>query len=118
LSLTPPELDRFRSALRAVGLAQGFSIALSPQFISGAMLAQIEGFIRVFDRVTGREAWRAAALREAPAIAHASGARSASSAPGISISRPKADFSSSASCSPRSSMRSITKRPSSGWRIR
>ena len=33
------------------------------------MLAEIAGFIRVFDQVTGGEAWQAAARREAPAIA-------------------------------------------------
>jgi hypothetical protein len=35
------------------------------------MLAEIAGFNRAFDHVTGREAWQAAAQREAPAIAQA-----------------------------------------------
>ena len=47
----------------------GFSVALAPQIVSGAMLTDIEGFIRVFDRVTGRGAWLAAALGDAPPIA-------------------------------------------------
>jgi len=50
---------------------QEFSVAPRHQTVSNAMLAEIAGFIRVFDAVTGREAWRAAALREAPAIAQA-----------------------------------------------
>ena len=50
---------------------QEFSVAPRHQTVSNAMLAEIAGFIRVFDAVTGREAWRAAALRQAPAIAQA-----------------------------------------------
>jgi len=48
---------------------EAFSVAPAHQIVSAAMLADIAGFIRVFDAVTGREAWRAAALSEAPAIA-------------------------------------------------
>jgi len=46
-----------------------FSVTPGHQIVSGAVLAEIAGFIRVFDRVTGGEAWQAAARREAPAIA-------------------------------------------------
>jgi hypothetical protein len=48
-----------------------FSVAPRHQTVDAAMLAEIAGFIRVFDAVTGREAWRAAALNDAPAIAKA-----------------------------------------------
>jgi len=47
--------------------ARGFSVAPGHQIVSGAVLAEIAGFIRVFDRVTGGEAWQAAARREAGA---------------------------------------------------
>jgi hypothetical protein len=46
-----------------------FSVAPRHQVIPGAVLAEISNFIRVFDRVTARGAWQAAALREAPSIA-------------------------------------------------
>jgi hypothetical protein len=46
-----------------------FSVALSHQLVSSATLSEIAGFIRIFDAVTGRKAWQAAALREAPEIA-------------------------------------------------
>ena len=45
-----------------------FSVVPQHQVIPSAILAEISGFIHVFDRVTTREAWQAAALREAPAI--------------------------------------------------
>ncbi len=72
LTIELDDRDRFLAALGAAGMPEtqeGFSVALAPEIVSGAMLADIEGFIRVFDTVTGREAWRAAALAEAPAIA-------------------------------------------------
>ena len=64
--------ERFFAALRTAGMPEPpgeFSVAPRHQIVSSAVLAKIAGFIRVFDAVTGREAWRAAALREAPAIA-------------------------------------------------
>jgi len=45
-----------------------FSVVPQHQVIPSAILAEIAGFIHVFDRVTTREAWQAAALCEAPAI--------------------------------------------------
>jgi hypothetical protein len=72
LILEPTGRERFFAALRAAGMPepQGeFSVAPRHQIVSSAVLAEIAGFIRVFDAVTGREAWRAAALKEAPAIA-------------------------------------------------
>src|SRR5215470_17809446 len=45
-----------------------FSVVPQHQVIAGAVLAEISDFIRAFDRVTGRGAWHAAALREAPPI--------------------------------------------------
>jgi hypothetical protein len=48
---------------------QEFSIVLRHQVIPGATLREIEHFIHIFDQVTAREAWQAAAQREAPAIA-------------------------------------------------
>jgi hypothetical protein len=73
LTLEPTSRERFFAALRAAGMPerQEFSVAPRHQTVSAAMLAEIAGFIRVFDAVTGREAWRAAALRQAPAIARA-----------------------------------------------
>jgi hypothetical protein len=45
-----------------------FTVVPQHQVISSAVLAEISDFIRAFDRVTGRGAWQAAALREAPPI--------------------------------------------------
>ena len=45
-----------------------FSVVPQHQVIPSAILAEISNFIHAFDRVTAREAWQAAALREAPAI--------------------------------------------------
>ena len=45
-----------------------FSVVPQHQVIPSAVLAEISDFIHCFDRVTAREAWQAAALREAPAI--------------------------------------------------
>ncbi|MBI1866711.1 MAG: hypothetical protein HYS06_00130 [Methylocystis sp.] len=46
-----------------------FSVVPRHQVVPRAILAEIAGFVRVFDQVTAREAWQAAARREAPAIA-------------------------------------------------
>ncbi|HUZ91857.1 MAG TPA: hypothetical protein VMU78_08155, partial [Methylocella sp.] len=46
-----------------------FSVVPRHQLIPKALLAEITGFIRVFDQVTGRRGWQTAAQREAPAIA-------------------------------------------------
>ncbi|MGO4869320.1 MAG: hypothetical protein ACLPGW_01710 [Roseiarcus sp.] len=71
MTLEPTSRERFFAALRVAGMpAPGeFSVTPRHQIVSAAMLAEIAGFIRVFDAVTGREAWRAAALKAAPAIA-------------------------------------------------
>ena len=66
LKATLPE--RLFAALRAAGIPGGFSVVPRHQVISNAILAEIADFIRVFDQVTAREAWWAAARREAPAI--------------------------------------------------
>ncbi len=46
-----------------------FGIAAAHQEIPHAVLAEIDAFVRVFDRVTGRGAWRDEATASAPAIA-------------------------------------------------
>jgi hypothetical protein len=64
--------ERFFAALQAAGMPgvpAEFSVVPRHQVIPSATLAEIAKFIRVFDTVTAREPWRAAALREAPAIA-------------------------------------------------
>ena len=73
MTLEPRDRERFFAALRAAGMPEPgeFSVASRHQLVAGAVLADIARFIRVFDAVTGREAWRAAALRQAPAIAGA-----------------------------------------------
>ena len=63
--------ERFRAALSDAGLPEDFSVAREPQVVPAALLGDIGDFVRVFDRVTAREAWRAAALSGAPAIAQA-----------------------------------------------
>src|SRR3974377_36392 len=45
-----------------------FSVVPQHQVIPSAILAEISDFILSFDRVTAREAWQAAVLRDAPAI--------------------------------------------------
>jgi hypothetical protein len=71
--MSPASVDsgRFLAALGNAGLPEGFSIAREPQVISAAVIADIARFIRVFDNLTRREAWRRAALVDAPAIAQA-----------------------------------------------
>lgn len=63
--------ERFSAALRAAGIPEGFSVATARQIVARPVLAGIAHFIRVFDQVTGGEAWRAAALKQAPATAQA-----------------------------------------------
>ena len=70
LKATLPE--RFFAALQTAGMPEvpgEFSVVPRHQVIASAILAEIAGFIRVFDQVTAREAWQAAAQHEAPAIA-------------------------------------------------
>ena len=73
MTLEPTFRERFFAALQAAGMPEPGEFSVTPrhQIVSGATLADIADFIRVFDAVTGREAWRAAALRQAPAIARA-----------------------------------------------
>jgi hypothetical protein len=64
--------DRLYAALREAGMPdvpEGFSVALVPQVVARAVLAAIESFIRVFDRVTTRPAWQEAMTASGPAIA-------------------------------------------------
>jgi len=72
LTLDPARRERFFAALRDNGMAEagsGFSIALAPQIVPAATFAEMMAFVRVFDAVAGREAWREAAFAEAPATA-------------------------------------------------
>ncbi len=59
----------FRAALAAAGLprAQDFSVAETAQFVEASTLAQVVAFIEVFDRVTARDAGRAACAKAPPA---------------------------------------------------
>ena len=71
LKLTPRPPENFYAALQGAGMPEvpaEFSVVQQHQVIASTILAKISDFIRAFDRVTGREAWQAAALREAPAI--------------------------------------------------
>jgi hypothetical protein len=63
--------ESFFAALQRAGMPppEEFSVAPLHQLVPRATLAKISEFIRVFDEVTTREAWRRAALREAPQIA-------------------------------------------------
>jgi len=70
INATLPE--RLFAALQAAGMPEvpgEFSVVPRHQVLPGALLAEITGFIHVFDQVTTRKAWQAAARREAPAIA-------------------------------------------------
>ena len=70
LKATLPE--SFFAALRDAGMPEvpgEFSVVPRHQVLPSVILADIAGFIHVFDRVTTHEAWQAAARREAPAIA-------------------------------------------------
>src|SRR5262245_40102785 len=71
--------DALHAALREAGMTdvpERFSIAPAFQEIPQRALAEIESFIRAFDRVTGREAWRKHATERAPAIARSRRAES------------------------------------------
>ena len=60
------------AALQAAGMPEvpgEFSVVPRHQVVPSATLAEIAGFIRVFDQVTTHEAWQEAARSEAPAIA-------------------------------------------------
>ena len=64
--------EEFFAELRAAGMPnvpEDFSVVPRHQIVPAAVLAGISDFIHAFDRVTARAAWKAAALREAPAIA-------------------------------------------------
>ena len=53
--------DRLFAALRDSGMPEvpeRFSVALAHQEIPRAILAEIDDFIRTFDRVTTRPAWQ------------------------------------------------------------
>ena len=53
--------DRFHQALRQAGMPdvpESFSVALVHQKIPRAVLAEIDVFIQMFDRVTTRPAWQ------------------------------------------------------------
>ena len=71
MKLKPRDPENFYAALQAAGMPEvprEFSVVPQHQVIPGAILAEISDFILSFDRVTGREAWQAAALRDAPVI--------------------------------------------------
>src|SRR5512143_2964590 len=66
-----PPVSRLAAELRAAGMAevpQHFSVARVHQQIPARVLAGIDAFIRVFDRVTTRAAWQAAMTAAAPEI--------------------------------------------------
>jgi hypothetical protein len=72
MSTTHLRPEKFYAALRAAGMPEvpgEFSVVPQHQVIPKVILTGISDFIRTFDRVTACEAWQAAALREAPAIA-------------------------------------------------
>jgi hypothetical protein len=72
LTLKTRHPANFYAEVQAAGMPEvptEFSVVPRHQVIPGAMLTEISHFIRAFDRVTAREAWQAAALREAPPIA-------------------------------------------------
>jgi hypothetical protein len=71
LTLKARHPENFYAELQAAGMPEvpaEFSVVPRHQVIAGATVAEISDFIRAFDRVTARGAWRTAALREAPPI--------------------------------------------------
>lgn len=71
MKLKPRDPENFYAALQAAGMPEvprEFSVVPQHQVIPDAILAEISDFILCFDRVTAREAWQAAALRDAPVI--------------------------------------------------
>lgn len=70
--MDPERVARFQAALREAGMSRvpgGFSVALLHQEIPAGVLAEIDRFIDVFDRVTGRPAWQDAVTASAPPLA-------------------------------------------------
>jgi hypothetical protein len=68
--------ERLYATLRETGMSQvpeGFSVARLHQEIPPATLAEIDGFVRVFDRVTTRRVWQQAVTASAPEIARRPG---------------------------------------------
>lgn len=68
----PPSEDRLFAALRASGMPdvpQRFSVARTHQEIPRAVLAEIDAFVHVFDRVTTRPAWQQVVTGSGPQIA-------------------------------------------------
>lgn len=64
--------DVFYAALREAGIPdapESFSIAVLHQEVPRAVLAEIDAFLRAFDRVTTRAAWQETVTASAPAIA-------------------------------------------------
>ena len=61
----------FLSAIRVAGIPEYFSAAPARQIVSASTLAEITEFIRAFDRITARAAWRGAALKQAAPTAQA-----------------------------------------------
>ena len=71
MKLEPTPRENFYAALQAAGMPEvpgEFSVVPQHQVVPSTILAGISDFILSFDRVTAREAWQAAALRDAPAI--------------------------------------------------
>ena len=67
-----PLPERFFTALQTAGMPEvpgEFSAVPRHQVIPNATVGDIAKFVRVFDQVTSREAWQAAARRETPASA-------------------------------------------------
>jgi hypothetical protein len=72
LNLKADLSERFFVALQSAGMPEvpaEFSVVPHHQLVPSAALADIGAFSRVFDKVTGREAWQTAAGRGAPSIA-------------------------------------------------
>jgi len=64
--------ESFFAALREAGMSgapERFAVSARHQEILAETLAEIDGFIRVFERVTSRSAWAKAAVAGAPEIA-------------------------------------------------
>ena len=95
-----PVPEIFFAALQSAGIPEvpgEFSVVPRHQVIPNAVLGEIAKFARVFDQVTAREAWQAAARHEAPAIAQLRRLKFASSVRGISTFRLKVAVSLSSS---------------------
>ena len=64
--------NSFFAALEAAGMpkaSEEFSVLPQHQVIPSSVVAEIATFVRIFDRITTRDAWRIAALRGVPVIA-------------------------------------------------